>query len=31
MSPTEVGLSYESVKMVTGNNVQLDGWLIPAR
>lgn len=31
VSPDEVGLPYESVKLlVTGDNVQLDGWFIPA-
>jgi hypothetical protein len=29
-TPDEVGLSYESVKLVTSDNVQLDGWFIPA-
>jgi len=30
VSPAEVGLPYESVKLVTSDNVQLDGWFIPA-
>jgi fermentation-respiration switch protein FrsA (DUF1100 family) len=30
VSPGEVGLPYESVKLVTSDNVQLDGWFIPA-
>ncbi|MCD6388356.1 MAG: alpha/beta hydrolase, partial [Desulfobulbaceae bacterium] len=30
VSPAEVGLPYESVKLVTSDNVQLDGWYIPA-
>jgi fermentation-respiration switch protein FrsA (DUF1100 family) len=30
VSPSEVGLQYESVKLVTGDNVQLDAWFIPA-
>ncbi|MEA3546234.1 MAG: alpha/beta hydrolase [Thermodesulfobacteriota bacterium] len=30
MSPVDVGLPYESVKLVTSDNVQLDGWYIPA-
>ena len=30
VSPGEVGLPYESVKLVTSDKVQLDGWFIPA-
>ena len=30
VSPDEVGLPYEPVKLVTNDNVQLDGWFIPA-
>ena len=30
VSPTEVGLPYDSEKLVTSDNVQLDGWYIPA-
>ena len=30
VSPGDAGLPYESVKLVTADNVQLDGWYIPA-
>ncbi|MBU1231512.1 MAG: alpha/beta hydrolase [Proteobacteria bacterium] len=29
-SPSAVGLAYESVDLVTGDNIHLDGWFIPA-
>ena len=29
-SPSAVGLSYEPVKLVTSDNIKLDGWFIPA-
>ncbi len=29
-SPSAVGLSYESVNLVTSDNTHLDGWFIPA-
>jgi len=30
VSPAEAGLPYESVKLVTSDTIQLDGWYIPA-
>lgn len=30
MSPGEAGLPYESVTLLTSDNVKLDGWFIPA-
>lgn len=30
MTPDEAGLPYEPVTLVTSDNVQLDGWFIPA-
>jgi len=29
-SPSAVGLSYEPVDLLTGDNIHLDGWFIPA-
>ena len=29
-SPSAVGLAYEPVDLVTGDNIHLDGWFIPA-
>lgn len=30
MTPADAGLPYESVTLLTSDNVQLDGWFIPA-
>jgi fermentation-respiration switch protein FrsA (DUF1100 family) len=30
-SPAAIGLAYEAVDLVTGDNIHLDGWFIPAR
>ena len=30
MSPSAVGLAYESVDLVTSDNIHLDGWFIPS-
>lgn len=30
-TPERIGLSYESVKLITADGVNLDGWFVPAR